>query len=408
MRISAVLRERPIFAVAAAIALAVAIVVASVLAGSGQRGAYVGAPVPENRVVATVQTNGTGYSDSLRALMRAARARPDDLASASLAARGLIAEGRAAGDSRLVGASLGLLRPFMAEPAVETLVLAATARQYQHDFTGALTLLDRAIAADPRHAEAILTRATIQIVLGRFDLAARDCKALHALPQPQLGYLCQATSLILTAQAPKIYERLQVITGQPGLLEPGLHGWAVGLMGEIAMLQGDDEAAARHFAAVVAADPLAIRERLLLVDVLLKGGRLNAALDLMKDVPDVDGVLIRRVLAAVALGDSRTADPARAELARRFKLNLDLGLTAHAREEARYFLQIAGDPVQALARAKVNWALQHEIEDAQLLLDAAVAAGDPGAAKPVLLWMQEQGVQVPTLRIAASVRKAAE
>ena len=122
----------------------------------------------------------------------------------------------------------------------------------------------------------------------------------------------------------------------------------------------------------------------------------------------MDGVLIRRVLAAQALGDHAMADMAKTELDRRFRLNLDLGLTAHAREEARYFLQIAGDPGLALTRAEVNWHLQHEFEDAQLLIDAAVAAGMPEAASPVLAWMKEQSVDVPTLRIPDAVRKAAE
>ena len=90
-------------------------------------------------------------------------------------------------------------------------------------------------------------------------------------------------------------------------------------------------------------------------------------------------------------------DADKAELAKRFKLNLDLGLTAHAREEGQYFLKIAGDPVQALARAQVNWALQHEYDDARLLMDAAVAAGQPAAAQPVRDWMAVQHVTAPAL-----------
>ena len=80
----------------------------------------------------------------------------------------------------------------------------------------------------------------------------------------------------------------------------------------------------------------------------------------------------------------------------------------HAREETRYFLEIAHDPAVALERAKINWALQHEIEDAQLLINAAVYGGQPQAAKPVLDWMAQQRIMVPTLLIPDAVRKAAE
>lgn len=391
---------------ALAVALAVLIVVGGVLATRPGKATYIGAAIPENRVVAVLQYRGSAASEPLREAMLALRAKPDDLVAATAAARLVIADGRKAGDSRLVGAALGFLRPFMADANAETLYLAATARQYQHDFPAALGLLDQAIAKDPRYLDALLTRATVLTVLGRYDRALPDCQAIHALPQPQVGFLCQATALIQSAEAPALYQRLKTITGARGALDPALKGWAVGLMGEIAMLQGNADLAIRHLAAVVADDPLALRERLLLVDVLLGERRSDQALTLLEDTPEIDGVLIRRVLARDLQGESATVD--RTELARRFQLNLDLGLTAHAREETRFFLQIAKDYPLALQRAEVNWALQHEIEDAQLLIDAAVAAGRPQAAAPVLAWMAEQKVVVPGLRIPASVVEAAK
>jgi len=359
-------------------------------------------------IVAKLQTSSKVYSTDLQVMLRASRAAPDDLVAAKAAAAALIAEGRAAGDSRLVGAASGVLGPFMADPDVETLNLLATVRQYQHDFKGALVMLDRAIKQDPANASALLNRATIQIVLGRFDQAGTDCKRLSDVSSPELGFLCQSTALLLTNRAPLVYQRLQGIINSPGLLDGSLRGWAIGLTGEIAKLQGDNQTAKTHFADVLAGDPLALRERLLLADLLLKDKAAAEVLVLLETAPDVDGVLIRRVLAAEILGDQKMADTAKAELDRRFQLNLELGLTAHAREEARYFLEIAGDPERALQRAVVNWNLQHEFEDAQLLIDSAVAAQNPKAAAPVLAWMAEQSVVVPALNIPDSVRRAAK
>lgn len=359
-------------------------------------------------IVAKLQTSSKAYPAELQAMLRATRASPDDLVAAKAAATALIAEGRAAGDSRLVGAASGVLRPFMADPDVETVNLLATVRQYQHDFTGALVLLDRAIKQDPGNASALLNRATIQIVLGRFDLAGTDCKRLSDVSRPELGFLCQSTALLLSDRAPLVYQRLQGIVDNPGVLDASLRGWAIGLMGEIAMLQGDSQTAKAHFTEVLAADPMALRERLLLADLLLKDKAAAEVLALLEAAPDVDGVLIRRVLAAAMTGDQTMADAAKAELDRRFRLNLDLGLTAHAREEARYFLEIAGDPQLALQRAVVNWNLQHEFEDAQLLIDSAVAAKNPEAAAPVLAWMAEQSVVAPALNIPDAIRKAAK
>ena len=159
------------------------------------------------------------------------------------------------------------------------------------------------------------------------------------------------------------------------LLDGSLRSYSLGLLGEIAALQGDRDLARAHLAAALAEEPEALRIRMMLADLLLAGGGDDAALDLLERAPDVDGVLLRRAIAAERLGRVALFDAARTELSRRFRQNLDLGLTAHAREEARFYLEVERDPPLALARARLNWDLQHEIEDAQLLIDAAMAAG---------------------------------
>jgi tetratricopeptide (TPR) repeat protein len=345
-------------------------------------------------VVARLQTSKTPLTPALIAALQAARAAPEALEPAQAAARLLIDEGRRLGDSRLVGAAVGVLRPFLALDDPQTLYLSATARQYQHDFPGALALLDRAIALDPRHINARLSRATILTVLGRLTEAAAACKEVSQL-RPDVGFLCQSTALMLTDQRAVVATRLAQIVDQPGLLDPALRPWALGLLGEIAVLQGDDPAALAQFAAVIAADPGVIRERLLTADILLRQSQFEQVLDVLDPAPPVDGVLIRRILAQRGLNAPGAAAPMVAELARRVAQNLELALTSHAREDAMYFLLVADDPAQALDRATVNWALQHEVEDAQLLIDAANAAGQPAAAAPVFDWARAEHVVVP-------------
>lgn len=365
------------------------------------------ADLAEDTVVATLREGARPSSPALQAALRATRSAPQDREVAKSAARALIDEGRAAADSRLVGAALGVLRPFLATADAQTLYLAATARQYQHDFPGALDLLDKAVALAPADVNAILTRATIQTVLGRFDVARMDCQRLSALGRPEIGFLCDVTTRLLTADAPALSERLAQILARPGVLDPSLHVWAIGLLGEIAALHGDRDTARAHLAAVVASNPNALRERLLLADLLLTDGEAAAAEKMLAPAAPADGVLIRRVLVAQALGDATSAEAISADLAAQFKQNIDLGLTAHAREEALYYLIIAKDPETALRRALVNWDLQHEIEDAQLLVDAAIFADQPQAAAPVLDWMERQAVAVPTFRLPNAVREAA-
>jgi predicted Zn-dependent protease len=392
-------RYGPLTGIAAAVVLGFALVVGGVLTTREPDGG----PLTDDRVVAVLPA-ARQYSGDLQGRLRAARANPDDPAAAKEAARRLIDEGRDAGDSRLVGAALGVLRPHLAADA-EALLLAATARQYQHDFAGARGLLDRALALSARDPAALLSRATLGVVTGRLDAAGADCRTLLTLTF-DLGVLCQAMALAPTAEAPAAYGRLAAIL-DTDVLDGSLRGYALGLMGEIAALQGRRELARAHFAAALAEDPGALRVRIMLADVLLAEGDATAALKLLAGSPEVDAVLLRRAIAAQHLGHTTVLEAARNELSRRFRQNLDLGLVAHAREEARYYLEVERDPELALARAVANWGLQRDVEDAQLLIDAATAAGAPGAAAPVLRWMTEQAVSVPALRVPDGVRAAA-
>lgn len=385
-------RLRTPLAVAAALVLAGSLAIASEHFWPSGTTITLAADMTPETVVATVKTGGTAAPPALRAALAASRAAPADAALALQAAEALIATGRATGDARLVGASLGILQPALALGDPQALTLAGIARQYQHDFTGSLALLDQAIDQDPGNIRAILTRATVQTVLGAFDKAGADCRALQQLGQVQIAFLCQSTALMLTDSAATVRQRLEAILASPGMLDPTLVSWATGLVGEIAAMQGERGTATARFTEVLATDPAAIRERLMLADLLLADGKGAGVLALLQGQPETDSLLLRRALAyrQTAARSSEQADSA--ELLRRFSQNIALGLAAHAREEARYFLQIAPDPQQALARAAVNWALQHELEDAQLLVDAALAADQPLAARPVVDWMTAQGL----------------
>jgi tetratricopeptide (TPR) repeat protein len=354
------------------------------------------APTDPQEVVARL-AGGQAYSAGLRRALQQERAAPTDMALALTAASALISEGRETGDSRLVGASLPILQRFMDAP--QAMYLAATARQYQHDFPGALALLDHVLATDARDVNALLNRATIRTVLGQYDLALQDCARITALPRADVGFLCAATAQTLTPAAPGYALRLAQIVKQPGMLDPGLLPWATSLLGELAMLQGDAKGAEAYLAHVVADDPNAQRDMLMLADILLAQGRKAEVLTLLATAPDTDGVLIRRILAG-ANGDMRQTMAARAQR------SLDLGLTAHAREEAAFYLWVANDPARALERAAVNWTKQREYDDALLLLLAADAAHNPTAAQPVLQWMEKRAITIPVLQVPASIKSA--
>ena len=55
---------------------------------------------------------------------------------------------------------------------------------------------------------------------------------------------------------------------------------------------------------------------------------------------------------------------------------------------------------------QLNWQVQLEPRDAQIVLEAALAARAPAAAKPVLRWLSESRIEDATLRRLAQQLKA--
>ena len=74
-------------------------------------------------------------------------------------------------------------------------------------------------------------------------------------------------------------------------------------------------------------------------------------------------------------------------------------------EEARYLLDLKGDPAAALAVGLENWKEQREPRDALVVLEAAAAARDPKAAAAVLKWLEQTGFESERMRRAAASLK---
>jgi hypothetical protein len=128
-------------------------------------------------------------------------------------------------------------------------------------------------------------------------------------------------------------------------------------------------------------------------------------LALLKDRGRADVLLLRLALAA-RQGDDRAGDAYSAELAARFDAARRRGDTSHRKEEARFLLSQPGRAADAMALARQNWAEQREAADARVLLEAALAAGDPAAAAPVLDWLAQTGFESVALKTLALRLKA--
>jgi Tfp pilus assembly protein PilF len=351
-------------------------------------------PTDDSEVVARLPTATDETARQVRRMRQDLAQDPANLTLAVRLARRYIEIGRAESDPRYNGYAQAALQNWWNEatPPVEVLVLRATLRQNRHDFDGALRDLSTVLAVDPRNAQAWLTRAVILQAVGRHEAARASCGRLALLANSVVAATCLADAAGVSGDARQGYELLSGALATPAPVDAGIRLWALTVLAEIAARIGDADGAERHFRAALA---LGVRDAYLLgayADFLLDQSRAAEARDLLAGETRADPLLLRLALAEKALGVSDLRNHV-AVLSARFEANRMRGDTVHRREEARFLLHLADKPAEALRRAQENWQVQREPWDARLVLEAALAAGNPAAAADVIAWLEATGLE---------------
>src|ERR1700730_5558045 len=142
-----------------------------------------------------------------------ALARSDPQLAAQLAAA-LVEQARISAQPQLYGRAESVLAPWIARPTVPAplLILEANILQQRHEFAAAIELLDRAIAEDPRSAQAHLMRANVRIVTGDFEHARPDCAWLLGSGEQWTGSVCIAQVLGSIGQLERARALLERLT----------------------------------------------------------------------------------------------------------------------------------------------------------------------------------------------------
>jgi hypothetical protein len=163
--------------------------------------------------------------------------------------RELIQRARQEGDPRWLGMAEAALARWRGAPAPpdEVLLLRATLLQSRHDFEGALRDLAALLNRDPAHAQAWLTRASVERVMGRYSDAVRSCTRLWGLRRDLIAEACLADARQLVG-SDSAYRYLQSRAG--ALAEaPGdvSSAWVLTVLAEMAERAGDPAAAQEYF-----------------------------------------------------------------------------------------------------------------------------------------------------------------
>lgn len=353
-------------------------------------------PSEDSAVVETLRTRPlTGQDRVLRELRQRLQKDPNDLPAAMDLARALIQRSRAEADPRFLAHGLVALSPWLDQPdaPAEVWVLRATIRQSLHEFDAALQDLDQALARDPKHVQAWLTKATLHTVRGEQVLARKACLMLAQVADPltataaiaQLGSVSgrAGESRVLLEQA---LQRAMNSTKPPPVDQ---QVWVRTLLAETAARIGQVDSARQHFQSALA---LAPQDPYLLgayADFLLDQGQPGAVIDHLSPFPRIDALWLRVAEAGsrrVPVDNSAVSSQVR-DLAARFEAARLRGDTVHRREEARFRLRLCADARGALELARDNWKVQREPADARILLEAARAAGDSVALHEIQTWL---------------------
>ena len=358
-------------------------------------------PKDGSAVIEQLPRRADATQSELRGLRQQLNATPHDLALAASLAQRYISLARSETDPRYLGYAQAALAPWwrQATPPLPVRLLRATILQSTHQFSLALQDLDAVIAQQPQNAQAWLTRATVLTVQGDYAQATAACARLSALTTQLVTVTCLANIASVTGRAASSERLLDLTLQRSSGAAPGLESWALSLLAEMATRRGETALADARYKTALAQQP---RDSYLLgayADFLLDRQRPQDVVKLLQDEQRIDALLLRYALALQSLPGRQTAFlAAKAELAARFHAAMQRGDTVHQREHARFTLFLQQDAPAALQLAQQNWAIQKEVPDMRILLEAALAARNDGAAQPVLAWIAANGVEDTALQ----------
>jgi Tfp pilus assembly protein PilF len=331
---------------------------------------------------------------------------PQDLVRAVKLSEAYVNYGRDTGDARYLGRAQALIAPWLAlSPApIPALLVHATILQSKHDFGEARTQLLGILERQSDNAQAWLTLAAIAQVQGDMSDARRACAHLLGSSDALVPAGCLSSLNAVNGQADNAYRTLNFLLPQAKAEPVSVQSWIQGILADSSKYLQNDAAADRHFRVALQLTP---GDNFLLAeyaDFLLDQKQPQIALDLVKNYSQSDTSFLRQVYAETALGlPQAIADTA--EMTRRFAALELRGTYAYRREEAGFVLHVEHDSQRALKLAQENWTVQRAPEDMRVFLEAALAAGNPHAAEPVLAQLAKTRLEDPiVVKLAAQVQ----
>jgi predicted Zn-dependent protease len=368
-------------------------------------------PSPLDIVLPTsVHTRG-GKQDSLHTLDQAWRAQPQDLDAALVYARAVFNLGLSEGDLRWFGSAKAALSPWWraSDLPAEAYFLRGLVKQGFHDFDEGLQDIDHAINLEPDRPELWSWRFALHLLFADMASARQDTEEIARRFGEEEANVYRAVLLYRTGQPLQAVQLLTQIVQSPSYQDAGSQDWLGFHLGEAHRVAGQPDMAITVWRERLKLSARSHLLRLSLAELLNKQGRYQqakATAIFQTDLSNLSDALLMQAL--LASRGTKNADEARlADL-------MDARLKTQAlRREALierpklvYQISYGKDLPSGLALSIENWRLQKEPPDALLFVQVALALGQPHAAEPVVVWMEQTGYLDPELNAAVKRLKS--
>lgn len=318
--------------------------------------------------------------------------RPGDLQSAVAQAAADVESARTSGDPRYLGYAQSALGPWWKakNAPLPVVLIRAQIHQHNHLFEAALVDLDHALQLDPRNVQARLTRAAIYQVQGNYTAAMTDCRNLALIVEPLVTIDCMSRVSSLRGDARPAYRRLLTLRDRADGVEPRQRREIELTLADISTRLGEVDAARQHYELALSATDVDAYTLLTFADFLLDQREYRQVIALFERYPEYADLLLRAALAARAMNTANAGQLAQ-RLREQYAAHQRRGDFVPSRDYARFLLDIEGKASAALDAALFNWRSQREPADALIVVRAAIAAGRPPAAAPVMTFIREHG-----------------
>ncbi|MCB1676230.1 MAG: hypothetical protein KDI01_08065 [Halioglobus sp.] len=250
----------------------------------------------------------------------------------------------------------------------EPLSLSQTARQAEaeHRFADAARDLRLWLRQHPTDGPAWLRLASVAAVRADVVTATAACANAAPFVDPIAALACRGRVGLVSLEYERAYAPLVAALGHQRYAHRNdiWTTWACGVAAELAVAQGLDDAADRLFQRALrgAAAPTPQIEAAWL-DHLLATGRYRQVLAATSAREPLDMLQLRRMIALQRLGMAQEGASLRAYLHWQYQSELERGEFLHAREIARFYLDVLPDTERARLAAENNLDYQREAQD---------------------------------------------